>query len=100
MNKLLVVTVLFALLAISAESFRMPRQAEDEDQGTLTMISGKVKSCYNNVINTASDYMESIKGLKLDEKIKDFYTETSTVLSTYNGIFQDQVYHLFYPQDS
>nr|XP_057909408.1 apolipoprotein C-II [Doryrhamphus excisus] len=99
MNKLLLVTVLLALLAISVESFRMPRQAE-EDQGTLTMISDTIKSYYNNVVNTASDYMETLKNLKIEEKVNNLYTETTTILSTYNGILQDQLYHLFYSQDA
>jgi len=95
MNKLLVITVLVGLLAVNAESFRLRRQAEEE-QGTLTKITGAVKSYYDDAINTATGYLDSIKGLKLEEKAQNLYTETSTVVSTYAGILQDQLYHIFY----
>ncbi|TDH11557.1 hypothetical protein EPR50_G00062030, partial [Perca flavescens] len=95
MNKLLVITVLVALLALSTESFRMPRQAEEE-QGTLTKITGTIRSYYDNVVDVASGYVDSIKGLKLEEKAKHLYTDTTTVVSTYAGILHDQVYHIFY----
>uniref|UniRef100_UPI0037E99FD3 apolipoprotein C-II n=1 Tax=Semicossyphus pulcher TaxID=241346 RepID=UPI0037E99FD3 len=97
MNKLLVVTVLVALLALSAESFRMPRQAEEE-QGTLTKITDSVKSYYDSVINTARGCLDSIKGMKLEEKAMNLYTDTSAVVGTYAGILNDQIYHTFYPQ--
>ncbi|XP_077432748.1 apolipoprotein C-II [Vanacampus margaritifer] len=93
MNKLLVVAVLLALLAVSAESFRMPRQAKDEE-GPLTQLCNTVKSYYSGAVNTVSDYVETIKGFKLEEKAKNLYTDTTTILSTYNSILQDQIYHL------
>ncbi|XP_056237745.1 apolipoprotein C-II [Seriola aureovittata] len=99
MNKLLVVTVLVALLALSAESFRVPREAQEEQQqGTLTTIADKVRGLYESTVSTASGYLESVKGLKLEEKAKNLYTDTSAVVGTYGGILQDQIYHLFYPQ--
>ncbi|XP_038566874.1 apolipoprotein C-II [Micropterus salmoides] len=97
MNKLLVITVLVALLALSAESFRVPRQAEEE-QGTLTKITDSVRSYYDYFVNSASDYIESIKGLKLEEKAKNLYSDTTTAVSTYSGILHDQLYHIFYHQ--
>ncbi|CAK6959081.1 apolipoprotein C-II [Scomber scombrus] len=97
MNKLLVITVLVALLALSAESFRVPRQAEEE-QGTLSKITDTIKSYYSGAVNTASGYLDDIKGLKLEEKAVNLYTDTTTVVSTYAGIMQDQLYHIFYAQ--
>nr|XP_046256768.1 apolipoprotein C-II [Scatophagus argus] len=97
MNKLLVVTVLVALLA-SAESFRVLRQAEEEEQGTVTKITSAARSYYNKAVNTASEYLESAKGLKLEEKAKNFYSDATTIMGTYLGIMQDQVYHFFSTQ--
>ncbi|XP_068426700.1 apolipoprotein C-II [Clinocottus analis] len=96
MNKLLVVTVLVALLALSTESFRLPRQVKEVEPGTLTKISDTVKSYYDSAVNTASGYLDNIKGLKLEEKAANLYTDTTTVLSTYAGIAHDQLYHIFY----
>ncbi|XP_076594077.1 apolipoprotein C-II [Chaetodon auriga] len=100
MNKLLVITVLVALFALSAESFRVPRQAEEEqeEQGTLTKISNTVKSYYDSAVNTVSDCLDSVKGMKLEEKAANLYTDTVTVVSTYVGIFNDQLYHYVYPE--
>ncbi|XP_028280357.1 apolipoprotein C-II [Parambassis ranga] len=97
MNKLLVVTVLVALLALNAESFRMPRQAEEEE-GTLTKITGTIKSYYDGAVNTATGYLDSIKGLKLEEKAKNIYDDTTNVVTTYASIVHDQLYHIFYSQ--
>ncbi|XP_028986300.1 apolipoprotein C-II [Betta splendens] len=97
MNKLLVLAVLVALLALGAESFRVPRQV-DEEQGALSKMADTVKSYYDSAVSTAGDYVESIKNLRLDEKAKKLYTDTATVVSTYTGIAQDQIYHILYPQ--
>ncbi|KAI9523996.1 hypothetical protein NQZ68_020957 [Dissostichus eleginoides] len=130
MNKLLVITVLVALLAPNAESFRVKRQTEDtegvveaevvpevvaevevepevvaevevvpevvEEQGSLAKFTDTVKSYYSDAVNTASEYLENIKGLKLEEKAKNLYTETTNVVTTYAGIMQDQIYHGLY----
>ncbi|XP_034467315.1 apolipoprotein C-II [Hippoglossus hippoglossus] len=97
MMKLLVVAVLVALLALSAEGFRVTRQVEEEE-GTLTKITDKVKSLYQDTISTASGYLESIRGMKLEEKAKNIYLDTSMVVSTYANIAHDQLYHFFYAQ--
>lgn len=55
------------LSCVGAESFRVPRQAED-DKGTVAKITDTVKSYYDSAVNTASGYLESIKGMKLEEK--------------------------------
>ncbi|XP_028326617.1 apolipoprotein C-II [Gouania willdenowi] len=97
MNRLLIVSVICALLAISAEGFRVPRQV-DEEEGTITKFTEAIKSYYNGAVTTASGYLDNIKGLQLEEKIKNLYTDTRTAASTYAGIAQDQIYHFFYPQ--
>ncbi|KAF7652175.1 hypothetical protein LDENG_00100160 [Lucifuga dentata] len=99
MNKLLVLTVLVALLAVSAESFRMPRQTleEEEERGTLTKITDAFRSYYETAVDKAIGSLESINSLKLEEKAKNVYDETTKAVSTYFGIVQDQIYHIFYP---
>ncbi|XP_071062270.1 apolipoprotein C-II [Pseudochaenichthys georgianus] len=151
MNKLLVITVLVALLAHNAESFRVSRQAEDTEvvvvveeevvvvpeevveevvpekvvpeevvpeevvevvteevvpeevveevvpeKGTMAKFTDSVKAYYSGAVNTASEYLEKIKGLKLEEKAKNLYTETTNVVTTYAGIMHDQIYHSMY----
>uniref|UniRef100_A0AAY5KNP1 Apolipoprotein C-II n=1 Tax=Esox lucius TaxID=8010 RepID=A0AAY5KNP1_ESOLU len=86
-----------------AHGFRLPRDAEEGDlevaeQGTLGKLNSVVKQYYETSINKAAGWLEVIKDLKLEEKAKNAYADTTTVVGTYAGIFQDQVYHLFYPQ--
>ncbi|XP_077067786.1 apolipoprotein C-II isoform X1 [Siphateles boraxobius] len=101
MNKLLAITLLIAFLALGTESFRVPRQAEEEEKkGTIATVVDSLKSYYDQSIDTASSYVESIKGYKLEAKAKNLYDETVRAVSTYAGIFNDQLYHILYPQDS
>lgn len=53
-----------------AEGYRMPRQAEvvEEEQGTMNRLKSSIKSMYDSTVNTAVGYVESIKGLKFEEK--------------------------------
>lgn len=97
MNKLLVVTVLLALLAVGAESFRVPRQT-DEEQGTVAKITDTFRSYYNKAVDTASGYLEKIRDLKIEEKATNLYTETKSVVMTYAEILHDQLYHAMYAQ--
>ncbi|XP_051577862.1 apolipoprotein C-II-like [Myxocyprinus asiaticus] len=99
MNKLLAITVLIAFFALGVESFRMPRQAEEE-KGTFANVMDTLKSYYDKSVDTASGYVETIKGYKLEEKAKNLYDETVSAVTTYAGIFNDQIYHMFYSQDS
>ncbi|XP_065101763.1 apolipoprotein C-II [Paramisgurnus dabryanus] len=94
MNKLLAITVLVAFLALGAESFRVLREAEEK--GTVATVIDTLKGYYDKSIDTASSYVDTIKSYKLEEKAKNLYEETVSAVTTYSGIFGDQVYHLFY----
>ncbi|XP_045064681.1 apolipoprotein C-II-like [Coregonus clupeaformis] len=127
MNKILVITVLIALLGLSAQGIRLPRQAEERaaeeavieepapvadvaeaaevveaaaalEQGTLGKLASAIKNYYETSVNTATGWLENIKGLKLQEKAKNAYIDTTTAVSTYSGILQDQVYHILHQQ--
>ncbi len=52
-----------------AESFRVPRQVEEE-KGTIATVVDTLKSYYDQSIDTAGGYVETIKGYKLKEKAK------------------------------
>ncbi len=47
----------------------MPRQAEEE-KGTIATVVDTLKSYYDQGIDTAGGYVETIKGYKLNEKAK------------------------------
>ncbi|XP_036449177.1 apolipoprotein C-II [Colossoma macropomum] len=104
MHKLITITVLIAVLALGAESFRVPRQVEgegeDEEKGTVATVLDTLKSYYDQGLNTASGYIENIKELKLEEKAKSLLDETTQAVRTYFGIVQDQLYHIVYTQES
>ncbi len=47
----------------------MPRQVEEE-KGTIATVVDTLKSYYDQSIDTAGGYVETIKGYKLKEKAK------------------------------
>ncbi|XP_076827487.1 apolipoprotein C-II [Brachyhypopomus gauderio] len=100
MHKLIFITILIAVLTLGAESFRVPRLAEDEEKGTVDTVISTLKSYYDHSMDTVSGYVENIMGLQIEEKAITLFQETSTAVRTYAGIFQDQLYHMVYPQDS
>ncbi|KAL7875079.1 hypothetical protein SRHO_G00060490 [Serrasalmus rhombeus] len=102
MHKLITITVLIAVLALGVESFLVPVKVEDmhEEKGTVATVIDTLKSYYDQGLNTASGYIENIKELKLEEKAKTLLDETSQAVRTYFGIFQDQLYHIVYTQES
>ncbi|KAF4088487.1 hypothetical protein AMELA_G00083590 [Ameiurus melas] len=101
MNKLVIVTVLIVVLAFGVESFRVPRDTEEEEEpGPVTLLIGKLRNYYDYSLNVAGSYVETIKDLKLDEKAKNLYDETTGAVRTYAGIVQDQLYHMIYSSES
>ncbi|XP_052002871.1 uncharacterized protein LOC127657918 isoform X1 [Xyrauchen texanus] len=84
MNKLLAITVLIVVLALEAESFRMPRQAEEE-KGTIASVVDTLKFYYDMSVDTASGYVETIKDYKLEEKAKLHYRAMKSRLHTVPG---------------
>ncbi|XP_062393736.1 skin secretory protein xP2-like [Sardina pilchardus] len=75
-----------------AEEHSAPAPAEEE--GTATRVMNTLRSYYDQTLNTASGYLEDIKGLKLEEKAKNLYVDTSSTVKTYAGVMQDQLYHM------
>ncbi|XP_026800588.1 apolipoprotein C-II [Pangasianodon hypophthalmus] len=100
MNKLVIVTVLITVLALGVESFRLPREAENEEAGPVTFVIDKLRSYYDYSLDIAGSYVETIKDLKLDEKAKNLYEETTGAVRTYAGIVQDQLYHMIYTAEN
>lgn len=62
-------SLILSLWHAGAESFRVPRQAEEE-KGTIAVVVDTLKSYYDQSVDTASGYVETIKGYKLEEKAK------------------------------
>ncbi|KAM9488422.1 apolipoprotein C-II [Clarias gariepinus] len=102
MNKLLFVSVLITVFVLGAESFRVPRQApeEEEQNGPVTYLLDQLRGYYDYSLKVAGSVVESIKELKLEEKAKNVYSETTGAARTYLGIAQDQLYHMVYPDSA
>ncbi|XP_048116026.1 apolipoprotein C-II-like [Alosa alosa] len=79
-----------------AEEHSAPAPAEEEavKQGTAARVMNTLRSYYDQTLNTASGYLEDIRELKLEEKAKNLYVETTTAVRTYAGVVQDQLYHM------
>lgn len=51
-----------------AESFRVPRDAEEK--GTFANVIDTLKSYYDKSVDAANSYVETVKGYKIEEKAK------------------------------
>lgn len=51
-----------------AESFRVPREAEDK--GTFANMMDTLKGYYDTSVDTANSYVETLKAYKIEEKAK------------------------------
>ncbi|KAJ8388872.1 hypothetical protein AAFF_G00126280 [Aldrovandia affinis] len=71
---------------------------EHEAAGPLTVVTEAVRAAWEKSVDTATSFIESVKGWRLEEKAKSLYDETANAVNTYSGILQDQVYHLIYAQ--
>ncbi|KPP59429.1 apolipoprotein C-II-like [Scleropages formosus] len=100
MKKLLALTVLIALFSYGAESFRVLREVPEpeEEPGPLSTVTNTLWSFVEKSVDTANGWLESLKNLKLDEKAKNMFDETTKAVSTYSSIMQDQVYFLLYSE--
>ncbi|KAL4657708.1 apolipoprotein C-II-like [Arapaima gigas] len=98
MNRLLAATVLIALFSYGADGFRIlkevPEPAEDSD--AFSTVTNTLWSVWEKSIDTANSWMENLKSLKLDEKAKNMFHETTKAMTTYSGIVHDQMYYLLY----
>ncbi|XP_064155661.1 apolipoprotein C-II [Anguilla rostrata] len=68
-----------------------------EEAGPLTYVTDTIRNVWDKTVDTAGTWIETVKGLKLEEKAKALYDETTSAIHTYAGILQDQAYHLIYP---
>ncbi|KAG9334609.1 hypothetical protein JZ751_007432 [Albula glossodonta] len=73
-------------------------EAPEEAAGPLTKVTDAVRAAWATSVDTATGWIESVKGWNLEEKAKTLYDDTTNAVTTYSGILQDQMYHLFYTQ--
>ncbi|KAI1886305.1 hypothetical protein AGOR_G00212630 [Albula goreensis] len=73
-------------------------EAPEEAAGPLTKVTDAVRAAWSTSVDTATGWIESVKGWNLEEKAKTLYDDTTNAVTTYSGILQDQMYHFFYTQ--
>ncbi|XP_030225337.1 uncharacterized protein LOC115553337 isoform X2 [Gadus morhua] len=87
MNKLIIITLLVSLVALSAESFRLPRQAVEEKTDILTKITDGIKSSY-----------ERLPGKNLRLKAEALVDDVMMSAFMYMYMIQERIYYLVYPE--
>ncbi|XP_028837467.1 apolipoprotein C-II [Denticeps clupeoides] len=100
MKKLLVAAILIGLfsIALAVESFTLSQAEDEEPYGMVGQLWDSLKSYYDSTVNSASGYIQTVKDLKLNEKARNLYDETTAAVTTYAGILQDQIYHIVNPE--
>ncbi|XP_036393853.1 apolipoprotein C-II [Megalops cyprinoides] len=71
---------------------------EPEGPGPFTMAFDAIRHAWDTSVDTAHGWLETVRGLKLEEKAKSLYEDTANAVTTYSGILHDQMYHLIYSQ--
>ncbi|CAL8359292.1 unnamed protein product [Arctogadus glacialis] len=87
MNKLIIITLLVSLVALSAESFRLPRQAVEEKTDILTKITDGIKISY-----------EELPGKNLRLKAENLFNDVTMGAFMYMYMIQERIYYLVYPE--
>ncbi|CAL8258725.1 unnamed protein product [Boreogadus saida] len=87
MNKLIIITVLVSLVALSAESFSLPRQAVEEKTDILTKITDGIKISY-----------ESLRGKNLRLEAENLFNDVTMVAFIQMYMIQERIYYLVYPE--
>ncbi|KAK6469752.1 apolipoprotein C-II-like isoform X1 [Huso huso] len=94
--KLITVAVLLAVFCYGVESFRLQkRDAEPTAPPSAwgNVVTDTLWDYWGKGTALASGWIEDVKSWKVDEKVRNLYTESATAIETYTGILKDQIYH-------
>ncbi|XP_067411412.1 apolipoprotein C-II [Emydura macquarii macquarii] len=90
--ELLTVAACLGLLLLCAEaaSYRLQKR---EAQDSFSQVQEVAKSYWERLNSAAQGWLDSIKSVGVEKKIKDIYEKTMLAAGTYMGVASDQFYH-------
>lgn len=67
---------------------------QEDDSGSLALlgtVQGSLLSYWTSAKEVAKDLYQKTYPISMDEKLRDMYSKSSAAMSTYAGIFTDQL---------
>ncbi|XP_032180441.1 apolipoprotein C-II [Mustela erminea] len=88
---LLVLVLILLVLGCEVRGAHVPQQDEAASPALLTQLQESLYSYWGTARSAAQELYEKTYLTTMDEKIRDLYTKSTAAVSTYAGIFGDQL---------
>ncbi|XP_022379714.1 apolipoprotein C-II [Enhydra lutris kenyoni] len=88
---LLVLVLVLLVLGCEVRGTHMPQQDEAASPALLAQLQESLYSYWGTARSAAQELYEKTYLTTMDEKIRDLYTKSTAAMSTYAGIFSDQL---------
>ncbi|XP_062996032.1 apolipoprotein C-II-like [Elgaria multicarinata webbii] len=98
--QVLALSVLLLLFCSEVSSYHLqkrdaPTETPTEAPKMFSQVHAAVSGFFDNVSSSYHGFIDSVKSLRVPEKIRDFYEGSVEYVSTYGRIISDQVVHSF-----
>ncbi|XP_055991503.1 apolipoprotein C-II [Sorex fumeus] len=87
-SRLLALTLVLLILGCEAQV------APQEDEALLSQFQTSLFGYWDTAKTAAQDLYEKASLSSMDEKLRDIYSQSTAAVSTYAGIFTDQLFFL------
>ncbi|CAK7301030.1 Apolipoprotein C-II [Vulpes lagopus] len=88
---LLVLLLVLLVLGFEVQGAHEPQQDETTSSALLTQMQESLYSYWGTARSAAEDLYKKAYPTTMDEKIRDIYSKSTAAVSTYAGIFTDQL---------
>nr|XP_020668181.1 apolipoprotein C-II [Pogona vitticeps] len=96
--KIVAASIMLLLLCSEVSSYRLQKR-EVQEEDTISQIQEAAKKYWDQVSGTAQSWSDAVKSMTVYEKARDAYEKATSAVSTYFGIFSDQVIHWWQDAD-
>ncbi|XP_010375812.1 apolipoprotein C-II [Rhinopithecus roxellana] len=88
---LLALCLVLLVLGIEVQGAQLPQQDEPPSPALLTQVQESLSSYWESAKAAAQKLYQKTYLPAVDEKLRDLYSKSTAAMSTYTGIFTDQV---------
>ncbi|XP_025705765.1 apolipoprotein C-II [Callorhinus ursinus] len=88
---LLVLVLVLLVLGCEVQGAHMPQQDEATPSSLFTQIQESVYRYWGTAKSAAQELYEKTYLTTMDEKIREIYNKSTAAVSTYAGVFTDQL---------
>nr|P0DUP4.1 RecName: Full=Apolipoprotein C-II; Short=Apo-CII; Short=ApoC-II; AltName: Full=Apolipoprotein C2; Contains: RecName: Full=Proapolipoprotein C-II; Short=ProapoC-II; Flags: Precursor [Tapirus terrestris] len=96
---LLALLLVLLVLGFEVQGAQVPQQDEAANTTLLTQVQESLLSYWDSTKAAAQDLYKKTYLTTMDEKIRDMFSKSTAAVSTYVGIFTDQLLSLLKGED-